>query len=558
MFKLTGHIAVVSVNALFLMEAAAQAQTIMLNGTDLSSAQVEQVADNPRWIVSIDPLATQRVAASFNIVMGAAAQGMPVYGLTVGVGWNKDRAVSKEAAGHASLDAGLLEASRRFNRMSLRAHGGGLPPDLPDDAVRAAMLVRLNTLLTGHAGAQLAVAQHYQAFLNAEITPIVPARGSVGEADIALSSHIGLAMMGEWEVHYRGRRMPAAEALTAAGIAPLVPVGKDFLAIVSNNALSAARVALLAEEVAAYLDRSTGVFALALQGLDGNVAPFLPEVTELRPFAGMCEAARRIRVALAGSELWQESAKRALQDPLSFRLMAYTLGEAIDALESLRAALAIQLNSSDDNPAVLPGPWPANGSSGSQIDRYLVTGNATGSILPTGNFDMLPVTTQLERLNLALARLSHAIAMQTIRFENPDVTHLRRFLAGPDNEGHAFGAIQKPLVALSVENRHLAMPVSLDTTPMAGNMEDTANNAMLAADHLARILDNLYLMSSIQLLHAAQAVDLRGSPLSLASQRLLDAYRARVPFVKEDRVFTKDFTTGVEILKRFPVPIGAF
>jgi histidine ammonia-lyase len=219
----------------------------------------------------------------------------------------------------------------------------------------------------------------------------------------------------------------------------------------------------------------------------------------------------------------------------------------------LKATLAIQVNHSDDNPAVVVGSWPADGSSGSQVDRYRVTGNAQGAILPTANFDMLPVAMQLERLNFALAHLSQAIVMQTIRFEDPDTTHLSRFLAAPDNPGHAFGAIQKPLVALFAENSHLATPVSLVTVPMASGIEDMASNAVLAADHLSRILDNMYLLSSIQLLHAAQAVDLRGIALSTLSKTLLNAYRAHVPFVSEDRIFTADFSAGADVLRRFSI-----
>jgi histidine ammonia-lyase len=167
---------------------------------------------------------------------------------------------------------------------------------------------------------------------------------------------------------------------------------------------------------------------------------------------------------------------------------------------------------------------------------------------------MLPVAVRLERLSLALARLSQASVMRIIRFENPETTHLSRFLAAPDNGGHAFGAIQKPAVALLVENRQLAMPVSLDTAPMADGIEDMASNAMLAADNLARILDNMYLLSSIELLHAAQAIDLRGTIVSPVSKPLLDAYRSRVPFVSEDRIYTSDFLTGAETLRRFPAP----
>jgi histidine ammonia-lyase len=402
------------------------------------------------------------------------------------------------------------------------------------------------------AGAQPAVADTYRAFLDRDVTPVVPSRGSVGEADITLASHIGLAMVGEWFAEYQGRRLPAKEALALAGITPLAPVGKDFLAIVSTNALTAGQATLLARDARAYLDRAIVVFALSLEGFNGNVAPFLAETTEIRPFPGMVEAAARIRAALEGSYLWQPVEGRALQDPLSFRTAAYALGNALEASAELDAALAVQINHTDDNPAAVAGPWHPAEADGGQVERYRVDGAVDGALYPTANFEMLPVAVRLEHLTGALARLSQNIVMQTIRFENPELTKLPRFLAAPTNEGHAFGAMQKPLVALYAENRQLAMPVSLDTFAMAGTIEDTASNAPLAVANLDRVLDNMYQLSSIQLLHAAQAVDLRRrNALGRSTRALLAAYRVRVPFATEDRVYTGDFAAGMEVLRGF-------
>jgi len=147
-------------------------------------------------------------------------------------------------------------------------------------------------------------------------------------------------------------------------------------------------------------------------------------------------------------------------------------------------------------------------------------------------------------------RLSQAITMQTIRFENPDMTHLPRFLAAETNQGHAFGAIQKPLVALLAENQQIGAQAPVGSIAMAGNIEDLDSHAPLSAANLGRILDNLYWMSSIQLLHAAQAVDLRKvEDLGAGTKVLFDEYRQEIPFVSEDRIYTKDFSAGYRILK---------
>lgn len=530
--------------------SATSAETLILDGASLTAARVVKAARDAKTVIEIDAAAAQRLEAGFDLVMEAATQGSPVYGLTVGVGWNKDRPAFEIEDGKRVVSDELLRLSREFNRGQLRAHGGGFGESLPIEVVRASMVIRLNQMLTGMTGVQPAVADMYRNFLNEGITPVVPARGSIGQADITLASHIGLAMVGEWYVDYQGKRMPAAEALAAAGISPISPVGKDFLSIISSNSLSAGRAALLSQDAERFLQQSIVAFGLALEGYNGNVAPFLPETTGIRPFAGMNKAASMITDALEGSYLWSMSDTRGLQDPLSFRTMAYAIGAALEASEALTTALEIHINHTDDNPATITGN-PYAGQSG-QVQSYRVAGDAPGAIYPTANFEMLPVTDKAEQLNVALTRMARSVVMQTIRYENPTLTQLPRFLAAPGNRGLAFGAMQVPLTSLYAELRMLAMPVSLDSFGTSAGIEDVASNSLLALANLDRILELNYQIASMQLLHATQAVDLRGvDDLGDKTKRLYHAYRAAIPFVDDDRAYTEDLAKGIEILKAF-------
>jgi len=539
---------------LFALPSMAATTKVVLDGHSLTIDEVLSVSKG-EVEVAISPEAMKQVEAGFAVVMEAALQGKPVYGLTTGVGWNKDKSVFEERDGKKVLSEELLARSREFNILSLRAHGGGVGPDLPADVVRAAMLIRLNTFLTGIPGVQPAVVNQYRDFLNKKITPVVPSRGSVGEADITIASHIGLAMIGEWQVDYRGKRMAAADALKEAGLSPIKPVGKDFLSMLSTNAVAAGHAVLAVEEAKNYANKAIVVFGLTLEGLNGNIAPFLKATTEIRPFPGMLKASKMIRDTLEGSYLWQPAEGRPLQDPLSFRTMGYALGNVLDAIEEAEKALIIQINSSDDNPAVIAGVTEVERPDSEYITNYLVKGEQKGAIYPTANFDMLPVVARIEQLSHSLARMSQNIVMQTIRFENPNITGLSRFLASEENTlGHAFGAIQKPLGELYAENRQLAMPVSMDGFALAGNIEDTFANSLLAIRNLEKITDNMYYISSIQMLHTAQAVDLRGKvQLAKKTKALYDAYRKVVPFVSFDRIYTADFTKGYEFLKSYTV-----
>jgi histidine ammonia-lyase len=416
------------------------------------------------------------------------------------------------------------------------------------------MLIRLNTMLTGRTGAQKEVAEMYVQFLNKRISPLVPSRSSVGEADITILAHIGLAMIGEGEVTLDGRRMQASEALKTVSLTPVKPFAKDALAIFSSNAYSAALACLAVVEAEHLLQISSKVFALSLEGLNGNVAPFLPYVHEIRPFRSQGKAAEQIRADLQGSYLWQVSDQRALQDPLSYRTASYIFGTAGETLEKLKALLQIQINSSDDNPAVIIGISPSEDSA-SQVSVYFVTqGKIRGAVIPTANFEPFPWVLELESLGIALSHVSRASAQRTLRLATPEFTNLSRFLA-PDDKTIAYGAIQKASISLDAENRELSNPVSADFFPVAGDIEDLATEAARAAARIIRMIDNLYYIHGIELMHAAQAIDLRQQRLRLGigTKALYEAYRAEVTFLDRDRVLTNDIAKSHDFLKKLPI-----
>lgn len=507
----------------------------------LTLAQVTSVAQQHE-AVAVSTEAWRNVQAGHEVVLQAALNNQAVYGLTVGVGWNKDHPVFEEREGQRVLSSELLTLSRQFNLSSLRAHSAGLGEPLPEAVVRAAMLMRLNTFLNGEAGVSHAVAEQYLAFLNKGLTPVVPSRGSVGEADITLAAHIGLAMVGEWDVWYQGKRQPARSAMAKAGIKPLQPIGKDFLSILSTNALMAASAQQVLQDTQQFYRKELALFALMLEGLNGNVAPFSHAAVSARPYPDASAAAADVRQQLVGSSLWHSDPKRALQDPLSYRTMAYTLGEVRQAMAQLEAALVLQMNHSDDNPLVLIHGLPSADDS-QQMQQYQVKGAASGAIVPTANFNFLPVAESVTQLNLALAKLAEVMTQQLIRLENPELTKLPRFLAAPDNHGHAFGAIQKPFAATNQHIKTLAQPLGFASMTLAGSIEDTASMSNQALHNSQHILDGLYEIAAFQLLHGSQAVSLRlnantGFTPSTSTQALLSGYRKVVPFVAQDTAYT--------------------
>ena len=519
--------------------------SITLDGENLTPKDIAYISNGAK--VDISKKAMQKAKKAHEVLLNAAKDGQKIYGLTVGVGLNKDRSFV-DAKGN--LDAEVIEASTKFNIGLIHAHCGGTGSDMPLKTARAVLATRLNNMLFAGAGVQEEVISLYKEFLNQDIIPVMPSAGSMGEADITILGHVGLAMLGEGEVYYKGEKMAAAQALKKAGLKPLSPFGKDSLSILSSNAYSAALASLALEDLKQADKMSKLVFALSLEALNGNVAPFSSEAASLRPFPQFEATAKQIREILKDSYLWDKDDSRALQDPLSYRDASYFFAAMSSSIQSLESLMKIQLNSSDDNPGIFIGEQPANAKF--QESKLFTKG---GAVVPTSNFEPLLWVIEFEKASIALAHNSKASSLRTIKLSDDNFTHLSRFL-GTDKTVHAFGAMQKPFVALAGENEFLANPASLDYVPVAGNIEDVGTNAPFVMQKFSKQIENFYSILGMELIHAAQAIDLRMQQnkdlkLSAQTKKLYDEYRKVVKFMDTDRPLTDDFRNSAKFLKEY-------
>jgi histidine ammonia-lyase len=524
---------------------------IVLNGNNLDMHKVEKILNGAK--VKIDESLFPKLEKSFLMLFESARRGKPVYGLTVGVGLNKDQQVLNA---NGELTAEVLAASRLFNINTLRAHSAAVTNGVewfPTQVTRLSMALRLNGILSSITSVQPGVAELYAEFINNDIIPLVPMVGTVSEGDILLGSHVGLAMIGEWKVLFNKEIRNSDEVMSFVGLKKLMPIGKDALSILSNNAFSVAQAIRSWIESKRLLTLTPLVFALSLEGLNGNVAPFLPQTTKIRPFPYLVEASESILSQLNGSYLWHLSSTRALQDPLSYRTMGYVIASFNQSLEELKTLLNIQINHSDDNPALILEStdefidYP-------QVKQYFIL-NCT-AIFPTSNFNTLPLAIAVQKLNLALVHVSQNSVMRTIRLADERMTHLSRFLATKTNNGHSFGAIQKAFVDLHTRIIHLSAPLSYQGIPIAGDIEDTFTNLNYLTSNLMQIINNIYYIYGLEVFHSAQAIDLRKinqTSLSLGHEtsKLYQKYRQKVSFVEKDRPFTIDITVSYNFLKEY-------
>ncbi|WP_082198306.1 histidine ammonia-lyase [Bacillus sp. FJAT-26390] len=491
-------------------------RVVMLDGHSLSIREVELIAIEG-WRVELSEDALKRVGQAHRLIHELAAEGIPIYGLNRGVGLNKD----------IEITADMYEA---FNRNLIYSHSAAVEPAASDQEVRAVLVARLNSLLKGCTGVQPAIVMMYRDLLNAGIHPIMPLRGSIGAGDISVLSHIGLTMIGEGNVICEGQNVAAKTALQAAGMEPVKLGPKDALAIVSSNALSSGIGALTAAAALRLLDTADAVFALSLEALQGCASPMDEALFAVRPFEGAAESAANVRDALRGGRLVQMEQSDKIQDPLSFRSACHVHGAARDALAYASKQLILQLNGSDDNPCVL-------------IDERRV--------VPSSNFDVTSWTVAFEMVAIALSHVSKISCYRSLKLGTSSFTGLGRFLA-PNPGTIAFGTLQKTYTSLDAEIRLLSNPVSADYFSLAGEIEDHANNTPLVIRKTADIIDRLSYIIGMEALHAAQAIDLRGSQAGLGqgSAAVYEQIRSVVPVLAVDRPLTPDIGAVYELIRR--------
>ncbi|MGN1150200.1 MAG: aromatic amino acid lyase [Sutterella sp.] len=193
-----------------------------------------------------------------------------------------------------------------------------------------------------------------------------------------------------------------------------------------------------------------------------------------------------------------------------------------------------------------------------QVAQYFVDSkDLKGAIIPSANFEPLPIAISAQRAAVALAHVAHNCVQRTLRMDEDRFSGLPRYLTAESNKnGHNFGATEDSMVSIYAENIDLANPVSFDGSAVEGNIEDTASNLPRIAERLNRSASNIIDLYSMELLHSTQAVDLRKArqsnvKLSDKTEALYKAYRAKVPFVDKDRIFSQNLADGIELLKQW-------
>jgi histidine ammonia-lyase len=488
---------------------------IILNGESLTFEQVLSVAygKSEEMRLSLSEKAKENVKRSANAVQKLLERGEIAYGITTGFGAFKDKIISPEEAGHLQQ-----------NILMSHAVGVGKPFDIP--TTRAIMLIRANTLARGFSGIRLETLELLIEFINRNIHPVIPEKGSLGASgDLAPLAHMSLPLIGRGEAESNGEILPGKDALLKAGLKPVKLAAKEGLALTNGTTVMTA-VGLLETDKAKKLAGIADVSGcLSLEALNGTVLAFDERIHSLRPHPRQIICAANLREILKESEFTREYDPSNVQDAYTLRCMPQVHGACRDAIAYAEWVINIELNAVTDNPLIF-----CDETSG-KIE-----------VISGGNFHGEPLALSMDYLAIALSELGNISERRIMRLTDEDSNAhvLPAFLTENGGLNSGFMIVQYSAAALATENKVLSHPASVDTIPSSANVEDHVSMGVTSVLKLRQIVENVEQILILELFCAAQGIDFRRKEigqdknLGRGTREIYSAIRSEVPFIEED------------------------
>ncbi len=521
---------------------------LKLSGHSLSLSQLVAVARSTHCQLSIAPEQLSHIEKSLKWVHNIQESGTPVvYGVNTGFGSKATVSISKEH---------LKELQRNL----IMSHSAGVGNPLPVEVVRAAMLLRANTLIKGYSGVRPIVIQTLLQMLERNVVPFIPEQGSVGASgDLAPLSHLALVLSADPEddreelsglaywynaQQNRWELMSGKKAMEQAGIPRLVLQAKEGLALNNGTQISTALLALAYHDARELVKTADIAMALSLEALFGLSSAFREEIHQLRPHPGQVTTARNIRHLIRGSQLINRLPDK-VQDAYSLRCHPQVMGSVRDTLRYIDQVLQIEMNATNDNPIILPDISEEN------------------KAISGGNFHAEPIAFAADFLSIAMSEVGSIAERRIFRLSDKNLNHgLPSFLIANSGLESGLMIAQYTAASLVSENKSLAHPASVDSIPTCENQEDHVSMAPIGARKARQIVENVQKIVAIELLYAAQAIDLRFQqfqekenvhrPEELLGTGTAAAYRTirkHVPFLDKDRPIYSDIARILALVK---------
>ncbi|BAN51035.1 histidine ammonia-lyase [Metapseudomonas resinovorans] len=490
-------------------------EKVLLGDSPLTWRQVVAVARHGAPL-ELTQAAWARIENARAIVDRIVERGERAYGISTGLGALSEVVLSGEQFAMLS-------------RNTLLSHACGVGPVLSIEQTRAIICCAIANYSHGRSGLQRKVVEALLALLERGITPRVPSQGSVGY--LTHMAHVGIALLGVGEVEWRGRVVPAAEALAGEGLAPLRLGAKDGLCLVNGLPCMTGLTCLALDDAERLLHWADVIGAMSFEALRGQIAAFDPAIIALKPHPGVQRVGANLLALLAGSEVVAASRGIRTQDALSIRSIPQVHGACRDQLAHAARQVDAELAAANDNPLVLGTP-----------DDYRVVSQAN----PHGE----SVAMAADLLAIAVAEIGGIAERRLDRLVNPLVSGLPAFLVSQPGVNSGMMIVQYVAAALAGENRQLAQPAVVDNFVTSGLQEDHLSLGTSAALKLGRALENCQRILAIEYLLAAQAFEFhRPSAFGSGTGAAWETLRERVPAYDQDRWLAPDIDAATELLR---------
>ena len=491
--------------------------TMTLTPGHLSFTQLREIWQQPVKL-SLDAGAIDAINTSVACVNNIVAEGRTAYGINTGFGLLAQTRIATEDL-------------QNLQRSLVLSHAAGVGEALDDAMVRLIMVLKINSLARGFSGIRLSVIEALIALVNAEVYPLIPAKGSVGASgDLAPLAHMSLTLLGEGKARWQGEWLPATDALKKAGLEPITLEAKEGLALLNGTQASTAfalRGLIEAQELFA---SATVCGALTTEAVLGSRRPFDARIHAARGQRGQIDAAALYRHVLTDTSALSQSHHNCekVQDPYSLRCQPQVMGACLTQMRQVMDVLLVEANAVSDNPLVFA---------------------EEGDVISGGNFHAEPVAMAADNLALAIAEIGSLSERRIALMMDKHMSQLPPFLVKNGGVNSGFMIAQVTAAALASENKALAHPHSVDSLPTSANQEDHVSMAPAAGRRLWEMAANTRGVIAVEWLAACQGIDLReGLTSSPLLEQARQALREQVAHYTQDRFFAPDIECATELL----------
>ncbi len=490
-------------------------KTVVLDGQSLTIQDIVNVARNG-YQVELTEQAKKLVSECAASVLDWVAEGRVVYGITTGFGDLATVVIPRDK-------------SRQLQENLLMSHACGYGEDLPEDFVRAIMLLRINTLTRGYSGISLATLTQLVNYLNLGIHPVIPRQGSVGASgDLCPLSHLAITLIGLGDVKYQGKKMSTMEALNMVGLKPVELMPKEGLALNNGTTVMTGLASLCVYDGQKLLKNADIAAAMSAEALHAVPYAFDKRTHDLRPQVGQSIVAENMRRLTEGSEIIENYKKDRVQDAYSLRCLPQVHGTSRDALNYVFDKVNIEINSVTDNPIVF---------------------HKDGEAISGGNFHGQPMAMAMDFFGIAMAEIANISERRIARLVDHKMSDLPPFLVAESGVNSGFMIPQYTAAAIVSENKVLAHPSCVDSIPTSAGQEDHVSMGGYSARKGLTILKNTSRVIAIEMLNAAQGMDFR-APLKpgKGTAAAYKAYREVVPYYDKDQYMQPLMLKSLELV----------